>query len=71
MRRLARFGTGWAPWGADQETVVAAIPRMREAVHALGRDPAEVAVRGHLPLVRGRDGSALLAPSIEHVQLVG
>jgi probable F420-dependent oxidoreductase len=56
MRRLARFGTGWVPWGADQDDVAAAIPRMRDAVAALGRDPGEVQVLGHLPLVPDRNG---------------
>jgi probable F420-dependent oxidoreductase len=67
MRRLARFGTGWNPWAADQENVKTAIPRMREAVAALGRDPAEIEVLGHLPLVAGRDGQPEIGPTIEGV----
>jgi probable F420-dependent oxidoreductase len=67
MRRLVRFGTGWVPWGSDQDDVPAAIPRMREAVAALGRDPDELEVLGHVPLVAGRDGRPEIGPSMEHV----
>jgi alkanesulfonate monooxygenase SsuD/methylene tetrahydromethanopterin reductase-like flavin-dependent oxidoreductase (luciferase family) len=64
MRRLARFGTGWVPWGADQDDVVAAIPRMRAAMAALGRDPGEVQVLGHLPLVPDRNGQPQIEASM-------
>lgn len=67
MRRLARFGTGWNPWGREQEDPVSAVPRMREAVASYGRDPAEIDVIGHLPLVRDHDGRPLVDASIEHV----
>jgi hypothetical protein len=56
MRRLARYGSGWNPWGDEQDDVVAAIPRMREAVAAQGRDPSDIEIIGHLPLVRDEDG---------------
>lgn len=56
MRRLARYGSGWNPWGDEQDDVAAAIPRMREAVAALGRDPSDIEIIGHLPLVRDGDG---------------
>lgn len=56
MRRLARYGSGWNPWGDEQDDVAAAIPRMREAVAALGRNPSDIEVIGHLPLVRDEDG---------------
>ncbi len=48
MRRLARFGTGWIPWGADAADPVAGIARMREAVAGHGRDPEELGVVGTL-----------------------
>ncbi len=35
-RRLARFGSGWIPWGEDAGDPAASIPRMREAVAAAG-----------------------------------
>ena len=65
MRRLARFGTGWNPWGQEQDNVVEAIPRMREAVSALGRDPGDIEVMGHLPLVTDGDGLPQVHASME------
>ncbi len=67
MRRLARFGTGWNPWGAAQDDVVAAIPRMREAVASFGRDPSEIEIQASLPLVADADGRPLADPSMEHL----
>ena len=67
MRRLARYGSGWNPWGEEQDDVVAAIPRMREAVFALGRDPSEVEVLGHLPLVLDRNGQPQPDASMENL----
>jgi alkanesulfonate monooxygenase SsuD/methylene tetrahydromethanopterin reductase-like flavin-dependent oxidoreductase (luciferase family) len=52
MRRLARFGSGWIPWGDDAADLADAIPRVRERVRALGRDPSDLRVVGGLP----RDG---------------
>lgn len=57
MRRLARFGAGWIPWGSDAVDLTAGIGRMRAAVTAHGRDPADLGVVGALPTVvddRGR-----------------
>ena len=51
MQRLARFGTGWIPWGDDADDVVGGIARMRAAVADLGRDPADLQVVGALPVV--------------------
>jgi probable F420-dependent oxidoreductase len=67
MRRLARFGTGWNPWGLEQDAVIPAIPRMREAVAAFGRDPDEIEVLGHLPVVRDAHGQPQVQPSIENL----
>lgn len=71
MRRLARFGAGWIPWGEASDggdALVAEIPRMRQAVAALGRDPGEIQVAGHLPVVRGADGAPLIGPTMEKVR---
>ena len=60
MRRLARFGSGWIPWGdagGSNESLVEAIPRMREAVEKHGGDPAGIGVAGNLPLVARADGT--------------
>lgn len=56
-RRLARFGSGWIPWGpaiADLESSVAA---MKKAVTDLGGDPTHLQVQGSAQLVKRDDGS--------------
>jgi probable F420-dependent oxidoreductase len=67
MRRLARFGTGWNPWGAAQDDLVGAIPRMREAVASFGRDPRDIEILGNLPIVTDAGGLPLPHPSMEHL----
>jgi superoxide dismutase len=65
---LARFGSGWIPWGAasdDSDELVAAIPRMRDAVASHGRDPLELGVAGKLPNVLNADGSPHLGATID------
>ncbi|WP_241841574.1 TIGR03619 family F420-dependent LLM class oxidoreductase [Pseudofrankia sp. BMG5.36] len=83
MRRLARFGAGWIPWGPASDRaadLVETIPRMRDAVAALGRDPLELGIAGKLANVPGRDGTpdpgatldglpALLAAGVTDVRL--
>ena len=68
MRRLARFGAGWIPWGTASDeaaALIAEIPRMREAVAALGRDPHELGVAGKLFTVPGADGRPDLRATME------
>lgn len=70
MRRLARFGTGWIPWGdagQDNEALLAEIPRMREEVAALGRSPEDIQVAGILPVLREADGRERMAASVEQL----
>ncbi len=65
LARLARFGAGWIPWGADLVDLSASIPRMREGVAALGRDPSSIGVVGSiLPAPAGGtiDAGAAMAP---------
>ncbi len=83
MRRLARFGAGWIPWGKASDVtaeLLDTIPRMRAAVAEFGRDPAEIGIAGKLPNVPGRDGDpdraatlgglpALLAAGVTDVRL--
>ena len=61
MARLARFGSGWIPWGPDAVDIAPGIAAMRDALSALGRDPAGIEVAGTLPVERDSDGN----PSIE------
>jgi probable F420-dependent oxidoreductase len=59
MRRLARFGSGWIPWGKASDfapDLIETIPVMRDAVAELGRDPMELGIAGKLPNAAGSDG---------------
>ncbi len=57
MRRLARFGAGWIPWGDYMGGDMAShIDQMREAVSGFDRDPSGIGVVGTLPIVRTDDG---------------
>lgn len=55
MDRLARYGSGWIPWGDDAQDVETGIGRMRAAMVDRGRDPAGIGVVGGLPAVRDDD----------------
>ena len=63
--RLARFGSGWIPWGEDATDLPASIPRMREAVAAADRDPGAIQVAGTLPTVRRDDRSVDLGATMD------
>lgn len=67
VRRLARFGSGWIPWGDDADDVVTGIARMRDALTTAGRDPSNLRVVGNLRLRRRPDGlpdaEATMAPA--------
>lgn len=66
-RRLARFGSGWIPWGDDADDLVSSIPRMRDAVTAAGGDATALEVAGALPAVRREDRSLDLEPTMAGV----
>jgi probable F420-dependent oxidoreductase len=72
MRRLARFGTGWVPWGVPSlegrvPELIASMAAMREAVSAYGRDADDVQVTAKLPAVRDGGGTPLIEPTMEAV----
>jgi probable F420-dependent oxidoreductase len=48
MDRLARFGSGWIPWGQDAAELERGVGRMRRALTDRGRDPDEVGIVGSL-----------------------
>ena len=52
VSRLARFGTGWIPWGQAAADIVTGIGQMKDALAAAGRDPGDLQVVGYLPLIR-------------------
>ena len=54
-RRLARYGTGWIPWGVTPATLAGALKRMRSLVEEHGRDFAAIRVSYALPTV-AKDG---------------
>jgi probable F420-dependent oxidoreductase len=56
MDRLAKYGSGWIPWGDDSMDLEVGIARMRLAMDERGRDPHEIEVVGTLRLVRNSDG---------------
>jgi probable F420-dependent oxidoreductase len=66
-RRLARFGSGWIPWGEDADDITASMPRMREAVAAAGGDGQRIQVAGMLPAVRREDRGIDLDATMERV----
>jgi probable F420-dependent oxidoreductase len=57
VNRLARFGTGWIPWGPDASNV-ASLAKMQQALERRGRNPRDVQIVWNLPSVwRGEDGA--------------
>lgn len=67
MQRLARFGSGWIPWGDDAVDIADGIAKMRAAVSELGRDPAGIGVVGNAPMVRTDDGGFDLDAAVAEV----
>jgi probable F420-dependent oxidoreductase len=72
MRRLARFGTGWVPWGTPSlegavDELVDTIARMREAVEAYGRDPTTVQITSKLPVVRDSNGTPRVGATMDAI----
>ena len=67
MARLARFGSGWIPWGPDGADVAAGISKMRAEVAAAGRDPSGIEVTGRLAVARDADGEPQIGPTMEAV----
>lgn len=56
MDRLARYGSGWIPWGDDAADIEAGIARMRAAVAERERDPEGLGVVGTLRAVKRENG---------------
>jgi probable F420-dependent oxidoreductase len=56
-RRLARFGSGWIPWGPALADVSGSIAEMKDAVVAQGGDPSDLQVQGVARVVKRADGS--------------
>jgi alkanesulfonate monooxygenase SsuD/methylene tetrahydromethanopterin reductase-like flavin-dependent oxidoreductase (luciferase family) len=56
-RRIARFGSGWIPWGAAAADVATGIAQMREALAEIGHDASGLQIVGNLKTVRNDDGT--------------
>src|SRR5580704_6418199 len=67
MDRLARYGSGWIPWGDDAADVAGGIARMRAAVAERDRDPGDIGVVGTLVPVRDSDKNLDLAQTMASV----
>jgi probable F420-dependent oxidoreductase len=67
VRRLARFGTGWIPWGPAAADVATGIRQMKDALADAGRDPGDLQVTGYLPLIRDDRRELDIARTVEAV----
>ena len=56
VRRLARYGARWIPWGKDDGEMLESLPRMREALAKAGGDGDALQASGPLPAVWGANG---------------
>jgi probable F420-dependent oxidoreductase len=60
-RRIARFGSGWIPWGPAYADITGAIAAMKDKVREFGGDPTDLQVQGIARVVKRSDGSIDLA----------
>ena len=67
VRRLARFGSGWIPWGPAAADPVTGVAQMRDALFEAGADPAGLQVTGTLPVVKADGGGIDLDRTMEVV----
>jgi probable F420-dependent oxidoreductase len=67
VARLARFGVGWIPWGPSADDLGHAIPQMKEALAAAGREPEGLRVFGYLPVVTRDDATVDVARTMAAV----
>ena len=67
VSRLARFGSGWIPWGPAAEDIIPAVRQMKQLLADAGRDPSSLQVVGFLPMVTQPDGELDLNRTMEAV----
>jgi probable F420-dependent oxidoreductase len=72
VKRLARFGTGWIPWGPDAVNLRESLPRMKDELESLGKNAETLQVVDQLPIAKDGAGEMdieatmdRLAPLIE------
>jgi probable F420-dependent oxidoreductase len=66
-RRIARFGSGWIPWGAAAADVATGIAQMREALAEIGHDASGLQIVGNLKTVRNDDGTVDIVRTVDTV----
>ena len=66
FERIARFGSGWIPWGDDARDPIGGLTRIREVLEAAGRDASGFQVGTYLQNVKG-DGGIDLERTMENV----
>ncbi|TZG24148.1 TIGR03619 family F420-dependent LLM class oxidoreductase [Sphingomonas montanisoli] len=58
IRRVAHYGSGWIPWGADAANLLDSVPRLKDGVAAAGGNPDGLQIVGYMPReAKGDDGS--------------
>jgi probable F420-dependent oxidoreductase len=67
LDRLARFGTGWIPWGRSAAQLATSIPQLRDGVAARGRDPEGLGVVGAVVVVPDAAGVIEAGPAMAAV----
>ena len=67
VRRVARFGAGWVPWGPAAADIRTGITQMKDALADAGRDASDLQVTGALPLVKREDRSLDVERTMEAV----
>lgn len=66
-RRIARFGSGWIPWGEAAADVVESIPRMRALVESEGGDLGGVQIASSIRRVASESGGVDLGATMAQV----
>ncbi|BBZ70882.1 LLM class F420-dependent oxidoreductase [Mycobacterium paraseoulense] len=66
-RRIARFGSGWIPWGSALSDLPTAIKAMKDRVSAFGGDAGNLQVQGAARAVKDDGGSIDCASSVAAV----
>lgn len=66
-RRLARFGSGWIPWGPAADEIIPSIARMRVLLAAEGVDASALPVAGTLRVLATEDGTIDIERTMEVV----
>jgi alkanesulfonate monooxygenase SsuD/methylene tetrahydromethanopterin reductase-like flavin-dependent oxidoreductase (luciferase family) len=66
IRRIARFGTGWIPWGPDAVDLTTSIPRLKDALANVGGNPDQLQVAGNIRIRPGA-GTSSMRQSMDHV----